>query len=343
MKATLKKTQWFTVITTQCLVAVTLFAAVSCDKSDILPKTDNDVSFTSCRPSKLKSSEFSDKVEVEFSDKGVQITYYGFEVTCDFTTVNVNHTLVNGVLDISQQGTPNQADCICYTDVSYTIDGILQDEVNVISINGVQVYCYNDNSESEEISGTWEVKSISVFGKLTDIGLAPDDALYSNILIEIPDEEQGYIEGNTFYNKIEFEFEKNEYQQIYIHNGSQYVENELLIWLEQGVDATQFAANSNEGITPKRLLSKRLNVWLFETDGTIPLRLIISNLSQHPDVTTVSYNHAGITLRDSDREIEVNHFIENIRNIVKFEISNNELKFMDSRNNIVIVFIKPLK
>ena len=31
-----------------------------------------------------------------------------------------------------------------------------------------------------------------------------------------------------------------------------------------------------------------------------------------------------------------------MRNTVKFEISNNELNFMDSQNNIVIVFINPL-
>ena len=43
-----------------------------------------------------------------------------------------------------------------------------------------------------------------------------------------------------------------------------YVENEFIIWLEQDVDASTFAANSNTGIVPKRVLSKRLNIWLFE-------------------------------------------------------------------------------
>jgi hypothetical protein len=79
------------------------------------------------------------------TNKGVQIMHYYFAVTCDFTTVNVTHTFVNGVLNIIQQGFPNQANCICYTDVSYTIDGISQNEVNVIFINGVQRYCYNEN------------------------------------------------------------------------------------------------------------------------------------------------------------------------------------------------------
>lgn len=129
-------------ITTLCLVVVTLFAVVGCDKSEI----STNVSFTPCLQSELRSSsEFSDKVDVEFTDKGVQIKYRNFEVTCDFTTVNVTHTFANGVLNITQQGSPNQANCICYTDVSYTINGISQNEVNVIFINDVQVYCHNDD------------------------------------------------------------------------------------------------------------------------------------------------------------------------------------------------------
>ena len=151
MKTILKKVPWFTAITTLCLVAVTLFAAVGCDKSEIPLDVGNNVSFTACQQNKLRSSELSDNIDVEFTNKGVQITHYDFEVTCDFTTVNVNYTFVNGVLNITQQGTgtPNQAKCVCYTDVSYTIDGISQNEVNVIFINGVQVYCYNGNENKE--------------------------------------------------------------------------------------------------------------------------------------------------------------------------------------------------
>jgi len=144
MKTIIKKPLRFTVTTTLCLVIVILFVVNGCDKSDILPKTDNNVSWTPCKQGMLKSSELLDKVDVEFTKQGVQITYYDFEVPCDFTTVNVTHTFVNGVLNITQQGFPNQANCICYTDVSYTINGILQNEVNVIFINGVQVYCYNE-------------------------------------------------------------------------------------------------------------------------------------------------------------------------------------------------------
>jgi hypothetical protein len=41
MKTILKKTQWFTVITTLCLVLVTLYATNGCIKSENIHKTDN--------------------------------------------------------------------------------------------------------------------------------------------------------------------------------------------------------------------------------------------------------------------------------------------------------------
>jgi hypothetical protein len=109
------------------------------------------VSFTSCQQKKKTKNELSDKVNIEFTSEDVKITHNKFEVTCDFTTVNVTHTFVNGLLNITQKGSPNQADCVCHTDVSYTIKGILQNEVNVIFLNGVQVYCHNDNGKSTVI------------------------------------------------------------------------------------------------------------------------------------------------------------------------------------------------
>jgi len=110
------------------------------------------VNFTPCQ---IESGcdYFLRKVDVEFTEKGIQIKYYNFEVTCDFTTVDVTHTLENGVLNITQKGTPNEAKCKCYTDVSYTINGISQDEVNVIFINGVQVCCNNISNQS--FIGKW--------------------------------------------------------------------------------------------------------------------------------------------------------------------------------------------
>jgi hypothetical protein len=130
------------------LLGLAVFLTFSCVEKEQESQVSN-VSSTPCQQSNLKSSGFSDKVDVEFTNESIQITYYNFKVTCDFTTVDVTHTFVNGVLNITQQGSPNQANCICYTDVSYTINGISQDEVNVIFINGVQVYCYNENYRIE--------------------------------------------------------------------------------------------------------------------------------------------------------------------------------------------------
>ena len=128
------------------LLSFAVLFAVSCAKSDLETQQVPNVSSTPCKQEVLKSSglsDKSDKVDVKFTSKGVQITHYNFEVPCDFTTVNVTHTFVNGVLNITQQGLPNQANCVCHSDVSYTIEGISQNEVNVIFINGEQVYCHN--------------------------------------------------------------------------------------------------------------------------------------------------------------------------------------------------------
>jgi len=128
------------------LLSLGAFLMVSCTKSDQEPQVSN-VSFSPCQQTKAATNELQDRVDVAFTGEGVKITYNKFEVTCDFNKVDVTHSFVNGVLRITQQGTPNEAKCICYTDVSYTIKGISKNEVNVIFINGVQVYCYNGKIE----------------------------------------------------------------------------------------------------------------------------------------------------------------------------------------------------
>ena len=81
---------------------------------------------------------------------------------------------------------------------------------------------------------------------------------------------------------------------------STYVENEFIIWLEQDVDASTFAANSNVGIAPKRLLSKRLNIWLFEiTDSKVPREEKMHRLTKNIDVRLVQNNHTNIVLREA--------------------------------------------
>ena len=122
---------------------------VSCEKKEQEPQVSN-INFTPCKQEVLKSSKLSGNVEVVFTNNGVQIKYYNFGVPCDFTTVDVTHTFVNGVLSITQKG-DGDAKCICYSDVSYTISGISQNAVNVIFINEVQVYCHNNGNEINKV------------------------------------------------------------------------------------------------------------------------------------------------------------------------------------------------
>ena len=132
------------------LLGLAVFLAVSCEKNQPDSRISN-VSFTPCQQdSETKSKSLSDKTDVEFTNDGVKIMCPGFVVACDFTTVNVTHTFENGVLNITQQGYPNQAKCLCYTDVSYTIEGVLQNKVNVIFINGEQVYCHNNGNNQSD-------------------------------------------------------------------------------------------------------------------------------------------------------------------------------------------------
>ena len=79
-----------------------------------------------------------------------------------------------------------------------------------------------------------------------------------------------------------------------------YVENEFIIWLEKDVDASTFAANANVGIVPKRQLSKRLNIWLFEiTDSKEPRLEKMHRLTKNADVRVIQNNHTNIVLREA--------------------------------------------
>ena len=78
------------------------------------------------------------------------------------------------------------------------------------------------------------------------------------------------------------------------------MENEFIIWLEQDVDAADFAAKSNTGIMPKRQLSKRLNIWLFEINDNKELREDkMRRLNANADLRVIQNNHTNITLREA--------------------------------------------
>lgn len=72
-----------------------------------------------------------------------------------------------------------------------------------------------------------------------------------------------------------------------------YIENELIIWLKPGVNAHEFAKGTFEDMKPKRLLSRRLNIWLFElADGAVVQRNTkMNSLKLSKDVKYVQNNH----------------------------------------------------
>ncbi len=89
-------------------------------------------------------------------------------------------------------------------------------------------------------------------------------------------------------------------QEPQAQRSATYVENEFIIWLEQGVDASTFAVNTDIDIQPKRLLSERLNVWLFEIeDNKEPREDKMHRLAANKDVRVIQNNHTNIMLREA--------------------------------------------
>ena len=89
-------------------------------------------------------------------------------------------------------------------------------------------------------------------------------------------------------------------QEPQTQRSANYVENEFIIWLEQGVDASTFAVNTGIDIQPKRLLSERLNIWLFEIeDDKGPREDKMHRLADNKDVRVIQNNHTNIMLREA--------------------------------------------
>ena len=131
------------------LIAVTALCVVMTGCENI-PPVDvaqvSNVTFTECNNTmKMKNADANNGIVVEFTNAGVHITHYGLEVNCDFDTVIVTQALQNGVLNITEKGEPdNVVRCLCSIDVSYTVHGISESEVNTIIINGKVVWGKND-------------------------------------------------------------------------------------------------------------------------------------------------------------------------------------------------------
>jgi hypothetical protein len=86
-----------------------------------------------------------------------------------------------------------------------------------------------DDNPDIALAGTkWKVKSQNMSGESVNIISPPEDALYPDISIQIPDTIKGSIIGNTFYNYIWINFEIKDNQQILFENygGSRIAEDD---------------------------------------------------------------------------------------------------------------------
>lgn len=95
------------------------------------------------------------------------------------------------------------------------------------------------------------------------------------------------------------------FQYAFSQSINNYVENELIIWLEEGVDPYLFSSNYSQQIEPKRVLSPRLNIWLFEYSETNNARSqSMASLQASNEVKYLQNNHfvtsRAITPNDDD-------------------------------------------
>ena len=136
-----------------CLAAMTMFVSCERDASlEIDASNVKNLTFEECIDitRNLPLVKFS----VEFTKEGVNITHYLLNVNCDFNTVLITPSLVNRDLIIIERGEPNSAKCFCQTNVSYTISGVSEQDVDQIIINSEAAWTANQQPNNLLI-GKW--------------------------------------------------------------------------------------------------------------------------------------------------------------------------------------------
>ena len=78
--------------------------------------------------------------------------------------------------------------------------------------------CKDETPNPNSINRTWRVIKEQVSGELKTLAPPPDNSLYSDISITIPDLQIGKITGNTFRNNIGADFELSNDNQITFKN-----------------------------------------------------------------------------------------------------------------------------
>ncbi|MDR1847214.1 MAG: hypothetical protein LBR17_03755 [Bacteroidales bacterium] len=248
------------------ILAAVLFAW-SCENNDenIVNKESqlSNLTFTACNQDKDAGN-----VSVQFTNTGIHITHYGLPVTCDFDTVLVSYTFNNGVLRITEQGSPNEANCICYTDVSYTINNLQQNNVNVIFVNGEQVWCHNDPGQGNDSITTGDDLLLQFF---TDT-LKTLDSVY---LVNTPTELALHnIPFASMYNQFTFDLNTNSLLIFYSENYS-------------GIDHVTSSVSIMESL-PEQVL---WNVYVYSNIATVvPSYVYVKRIPKISSNVTVNLN-----------------------------------------------------
>ena len=126
-----------------------------------------------------------------------------------------------------------------------------------------------DKETGTPISGLaskWEIKSQNIAGEMVNISLPPENALYPDISIQIPDTIKGSISGNTFYNSIWVDFEINDTQQISFksYGGSRIAEDGWgLAFRDNLLNTVKFSTSNNE-LVFKDSLDKPVIIFIYK-------------------------------------------------------------------------------
>lgn len=139
-------------------LVLTAAFAVSCENPSVEVVTPqvNNITFEECIDvsNYVPPARFS----VEFTNEGVNITHYLLQVNCMFNNVLINSTFDNRVLNITELDEPNSiANCICYTNVSYTINGISKNDIDTILINGEVAWSASQSADNALV-GKWHTE-----------------------------------------------------------------------------------------------------------------------------------------------------------------------------------------
>ena len=139
MKIILKKSRWFTIITTLCFVAVTLFAVVGCDKADKYEKFEIEhvkTELGGCNVKKGDTVIESDTVIITVSENSINL-FVGLKFTCKRDPFETQVEIIDDVMHVHIIDTCDGYDeiggscymrCYCY----YTFDFVFnyQGEIN---------------------------------------------------------------------------------------------------------------------------------------------------------------------------------------------------------------------